>query len=486
MKRHPLRNSLLLKLLGAFLLVIVIGGLVVGISTWQATRSAFSTYTNRVSRTLSETLVAPLAEYYSTNGSWMGVDGFINSTLPLTPFMMGNSGPGGGMGRGMMGQGNDRLPNQRIILADPIGLVVYDSAGLVTGQQLSTGELLNSIPITVNGQTAGALIATQGEASPLTTAAETFLQSVNRSIFLAALAASLIALLLGILLFRHFTAPVQTMKTAAAEFARGNLTRRIPVNTRDELGDLAAAFNRMADELQSAQTQRRRMIADIAHELRTPLTVVQANVEGMLDGVIPTDEKHLAILHEESLLLNRLISDLRLLSVAEAGELVLEKQPVELSGFLPSVLDKFKPAALEKHIRLKYEQAGELPSIDIDPDRVAQVLTNLVANALNYTPAKGSITLSATVSEKEVKISVCDDGPGIPSGDLPFVFERFYRVDKSRARKSGGSGLGLAIAKQLVEAHGGTIKAESPVHSGPDHPGTCISFTLPFSAQSAK
>jgi two-component system OmpR family sensor kinase len=386
----------------------------------------------------------------------------------------------------MMGQGTGKSANQRIILADAAGLVVHDSADLLTGQQLSGEQLQNGIPIMVADQPVGTLIATQGEASPLTTAAVTFLDSVNRSIFLAALAASLIAILLGILLFRHLTAPVQTMKTAAAEFARGNLTRRIPVNTRDELGDLAIAFNHMADDLQSAQTQRRRMIADIAHELRTPLTVVQANVEGMLDGVIPADEKHLAILHEESLLLNRLIADLRLLSVAEAGELVLERQPTDLSTFLPGILDKFKPAASEKNIRFVYRQDGELPEVFIDPDRIAQVVTNLVANALNYTPVKGSIILSSTAGGEEVKLSVCDDGPGIPAGDLPFVFERFYRVDKSRARKSGGSGLGLAIAKQLVEAHGGTIKAESPVRSDPDHPGTCISFTLPASSQTAK
>jgi two-component system OmpR family sensor kinase len=475
-----MRKSLLLKLLGAFLLVIVIGGLVVGVSSWQATRSAFSLYTTRISRTLSETLVTPLADYYTANGSWKGVDVFINSTLPVTPFMMGNSGPGG-MGRGMMGQGAGRFSSQRIILTDASGTVVHDSADLVTGQILSAEQLQNGIPITVANQQVGVLIATQGETSPLTTAAATFLQSVNRSIFIAALAASVIALLLGILLFRHFTAPLSTMKIAAAEFARGNLSRRIPANTKDELGDLATAFNHMADDLQSAQTQRRRMIADIAHELRTPLTVVQANLEGMLDGVIPADEKHLAILHEESLLLNRLISDLRLLSIAEAGELVLEKQPTDLSHFLPGLLDKFKPAAQEKKIKLEYHQESDLPVLLIDPDRIAQVVTNLIANALNYTPEKGEIKLSASASKNEISISVCDNGSGIPSEDLPFVFDRFYRVDKSRARKSGGSGLGLAITRQLVEAHGGRIKAESPVNLDLEHPGTCISFTLPVS-----
>ncbi len=473
-----MRNSLLFKLLGAFLLVIVIGGLIIGISTWQATRSAFSLYTNRVSQTLAETLVTPLAEYYAANGSWNGVDAFITTNLLSSMPMMGSAGQGA-MGHGM-GQGPGKsTPNQRIILADPEGLVLHDSASLLTGQLLPDDQLANGVPITVSDQLVGILIPSQGDASPLAAASSIFLTSVNRSIFIAALVASLIALLLGILLFRHFTAPLSTMKTAAAEFARGNLSRRIPANTRDELGDLATAFNHMADDLESAQTLRRRMIADIAHELRTPLTVVQANLEGMLDGVIPCDESHLAILHEESLLLNRLIADLRLLSIAEAGELVLEKQPTDLSHFLPNLLDKFKPAALDKKIQLDYHQDSELPAVLIDPDRIAQVITNLIANALNYTPQKGSIVLKAANEGTEVNISVSDTGPGIPAQDLPLVFERFYRVDRSRDRKSGGSGLGLAITRQLVEAHGGWIKAESPVTVDQEHPGTCISFTLP-------
>ncbi len=263
------------------------------------------------------------------------------------------------------------------------------------------------------------------------------------------------------------------MKTAAAEFARGNLSRRIPANTKDELGDLATAFNHMADDLESAQTQRRRMIADIAHELRTPLTVVQANLEGMLDGVIPCDESHLAILHEESLLLNRLISDLRLLSVAEAGELVLEKQSDgSLPVFYPVCWINSNRLRLRRRSSLEYHQDSELPAVLIDPDRIAQVVTNLIANALNYTPEKGSITLKATNAGYMRSIfRSAITGPGIPAEDLPLVFERFYRVDRSRDRKSGGSGLGLAITRQLVEAHGGRIKAESPVTADPGTPG---------------
>jgi len=474
-----MRNSLLVKLLGAFLLVILIGGMVIGISVWLATRSAFSLYTNRVSRTWAETLAAPLAEYFSTNGNWDGVDAFISTQLPVSASMMGNYGQGA-MGHGMMGQGAGRASSQRIILTDSVGMVVYDSLNLLTGQLLPTVQLLSGVPISVANQQAGTLIVSQGAASPLTAAAETFLASVNRSIVLAALAASLIAILLGILLFRYVTAPLRSMKLAAAELAQGNLTSRIPVKTKDELGDLALAFNHMADDLQSAQIQRRRMIADVAHELRTPLTVIQANLEGMIDGVVRMDRKHLAILHEETLLLNRLISDLRLLSIAESGELVLDRQNVDLSSFLPKILDKFQPAALEKKIRMEYQQDSSLSKVMIDPDRITQVVMNLIANSMNFTPRGGLITLTAKQTGKMVTVSICDTGSGIPPEEIQHVFDRFYRVDKSRARKTGGSGLGLAIVKQLVEAHGGKVSAVSPARSDAKYPGTCIIFTLPI------
>ncbi|MGA9398940.1 MAG: ATP-binding protein, partial [Anaerolineaceae bacterium] len=284
------------------------------------------------------------------------------------------------------------------------------------------------------------------------------------------------------ILFRQITAPLSRLKSAAAAISEGDLTQRITTDTQDELGELGQAFNRMADNLLMAETQRRQLIADVAHELRTPLAVLQANLEGMIDGMVPKDPKHLAILHNETLLLNRLISDLRLLSIAESGELVLDRQNVDLSSFLPKILEKYQPSAVEKKIKLEYQQESRLSKVRIDPDRISQVVMNLIANALNFTPKGGVIALTAKQAGKMVSISVCDTGSGIPPEELPYVFDRFYRVDKSRTRKTGGSGLGLAIVKQLVEAHGGKVSVVSPVRSDSRYPGTCISFTLAASS----
>jgi two-component system OmpR family sensor kinase/two-component system sensor histidine kinase BaeS len=225
-------------------------------------------------------------------------------------------------------------------------------------------------------------------------------------------------------------------------------------------------------------------MADIAHELRTPITVIQANLEAMLDEVLPLDVEQVAALHDETLLLSRLVGDLRLLSQAEAGVLKLERQETEIGSLIQRVMEKIKVQAQQNGINLEIEIQDNLPRIWIDAVRITQVLNNLIGNALRYTPQNGKIIVSATKSTglgDAIQISVTDTGPGIDPKALPFVFDRFYRADQSRARNSGGSGLGLAIVKQLVEAHGGNVEAISPVFSNTDKGvyGTRITVTLP-------
>jgi signal transduction histidine kinase len=224
-------------------------------------------------------------------------------------------------------------------------------------------------------------------------------------------------------------------------------------------------------------------MADIAHELRTPITVIQANLEAMLDEVLPLDAQQVAALHDETLLLNRLVADLRLLSQAEAGALKLERHETDLVALIHRVVEKIKVQAQQKDINLDIETPENPPRISIDADRITQVLNNLIGNALRYTPENGKITVSAAKSPGSagtIQISVTDTGSGIDPEALPFVFDRFYRADQSRARNSGGSGLGLAIVKQLVEAHGGKVEAISPVFSNADKQGygTRITITL--------
>jgi two-component system, OmpR family, sensor histidine kinase BaeS len=353
----------------------------------------------------------------------------------------------------------------------------------LVGQKLSSSALSTGAPILVDGEHVGTVFVTPTGFSS-STPAGLFLSSVNRSIILSVIVASGAALLLGWALFAQITAPLRRLKTAASAISQHDLSQRVVVNSHDELGDLSQAFNQMAQSLEKAEGQRRRMMADIAHELRTPLSVIQANLEGMLDGVLPLDAGQVIALHEETLLLNRLVSDLRLLSLAEAGELALERQETDLGDLLHRVVERLGGQARQKGIVLEAEISDNLPKVWIDPGRITQVLDNLISNSLRYTPKDGRITIRSGIVQNHpglVEVSVTDTGSGIEPEALPYIFDRFYRADGSRTRSSGGSGLGLAIVKQLVEAQGGGVEAFSPVFQadGDRGYGTKIQITLP-------
>ena len=380
--------------------------------------------------------------------------------------------------------------SQRLILADEQGRVIVDSEEYapnsdseLTGSHLSKDEIASGSPILVNGQLVGTLVIAPANLQSVTNPANTFLTSVNRSILISVLVAGAISLILVLLFSIQITSPIRQMQKAAGAIARGDLNQRVPVQSRDELGALAGSFNHMASSLARAEAQRQKLLADVAHELRTPLAVIQANTEGIQDGVITLDIEQIDAIHAETLLLGRLINDLRLISIAEAGELHLERQPVIPAQLLENGMERFQPQSAQKGVSLSLSVDQELPQVQVDVDRINQILNNLISNALRYTPKGGRITLSANRSDTgsgEVQISVTDTGPGIAGDDLPWVFDRFYRSDKSRARTSGGTGLGLAIVKQLVLAHGGRVWADSPVmQNDGQFMGTRITFTLP-------
>jgi len=251
----------------------------------------------------------------------------------------------------------------------------------------------------------------------------------------------------------------------------------VKINSDDEIGQVARSFNRMAESLAEADVQRRNMMADIAHELRTPLTVVQGNLEALIDGVYDLTPENVAGIHKQTVVLNRLVADLRDLALAEAGQLKLERKALPLRDVITQVSEGLEIQAHEKEVTLKVEVAANLPQVQADEQRITQVLFNLISNALRHTPAGGTITVNAELREDRVQVSVRDTGTGISPEDLPHVFERFYRADRSRARSTGGSGLGLTIAKQIVEAHGGQIWAQSWLGAG-----STFAFGLPLSA----
>jgi signal transduction histidine kinase len=283
---------------------------------------------------------------------------------------------------------------------------------------------------------------------------------------LAGIAAGSLALILGSVLFIQIIRPLRRLSTAAQGIAAGDLSQRVQLNGHDEISQVSATFNHMAETLQRFAAERRNMIGDIAHDLRTPLSIIQSNLEAMLDGVLPTTPEELTSLHQETLHLNRLITDLRTLSLAESGQLHLQKQTVEPGSLVQQVSDRMHLSAQEKNIILETDIASDLPPVQVDPERLMQVMTNLVDNAIRYNTNGSRVIVAVRPAKGRIELSVSDNGPGIPPEDIPHLFERFWRAEKSRNRATGGSGLGLAIVKQLIEAHHGEVQVESQTGSG--------------------
>ncbi len=285
----------------------------------------------------------------------------------------------------------------------------------------------------------------------------------------------LLASLFGGLAFRRLGTPFADIMSATDAIARGDLSVRLREKTPGELGNLARRFNNMVAELERAEKQRRNLTADIAHELRTPLHIIQGNLEGMLDGVYQPTPENINNSLDETRLLARLVDDLQTLSLAEAGQLPLHPTRFLLADLLTDSAAGFESRAAAQNVDLRVDVPDPSPEIKADYDRLNQVLANLLANALRHIPDKGQIALRAEAIPDGVRIIVSDTGAGIPAEDLPYIFDRFWRGDKSRARTEGSSGLGLAITKQLVLAHGGTISAES-------EPGLGTTFTIDLPA----
>jgi signal transduction histidine kinase len=269
---------------------------------------------------------------------------------------------------------------------------------------------------------------------------------------------------------QRLSIPLDELLAAADRVADGDYSAQVEEKGPPEIRSLARTFNNMVSRLHLADEKRRNLLADVTHELRTPLTVIQGNLEGMLDGIYPADETNLRSLLDETNLLSRLVEDLRTLALAESGALKLRKEPTDLAMLVRDAAAAFQPQAEAAGVALTIETADDIPWLEIDPGRIRQVLSNLLANALRYTPAAGSIHVRVGMDAGRVLLEVADTGPGIPAEDLPHVFERFYK-----STDSGGMGLGLAIAKHLVTAHGGTIAVESPPGQG-----TTIRILLPI------
>ena len=374
-------------------------------------------------------------------------------------------------------EGMARTSNARFIMADLEGNILADSLGdEASWTRINTKQskpfaafLIEGIPVL---SYAVPIVETG-----LATIEESFISSVNKSLLIAIGAAGVVALLLTLLLSQSITGPIGELTSAAREMGKGDLSQRVDVKTGGELGELADAFNAMADGLELLEQLRRNMVTDVAHELRTPLSNIRGYLEAIRDGVVEPSSETITSLYEEAMLLNRLIEDLQELALAEAGQLKLERQPIHIADILEKAVVLVEPQARKKGVRVECDVPQDLPVVDADAGRMVQVMRNLLNNAITATPPGGEICVTAREIDSIVEVSVRDNGSGIEPEHIPFIFERFYRPDKSRARKTGGAGLGLAIVKQLVEAHGGEIGIQSEVGRG-----TTVTFTSPVAA----
>lgn len=319
-----------------------------------------------------------------------------------------------------------------------------------------------------------------GAPIPMGSAEQDFLGRLRLSLILAGVGGAFVATVVGVIVAGYITRPLRQIEEAARSLARGDTSRRAPVTSGDELGELAISFNAMADSLANQERVRQQFIADVSHELRTPLTVLQGEIEALQDGVTEPSKERLASLYEETQLLTRLVDDLRTLSLADAGELKLQLQTEPVADILKRGVSAMAEVAARENVAFKLDLDPRLPAVTADPDRISQVLINLLSNAIRHTPAGGEVCVSAQLTGNVVQVHVKDSGSGIPVEALPHIFDRFYRVDPSRTRSSGGSGLGLAISRQLVQAHGGDIWVEN--NNGR---GVTVTFTLPLPTDSA-
>lgn len=304
--------------------------------------------------------------------------------------------------------------------------------------------------------------------------------SVTEALSLAVITALIAAVVASYFISRQVVNPIRTMMNLSHRIAEGEYNERLTISgdlsQLDELDQLALSFNQMADKLEKTETMRRQLIGDVAHELRTPLAAIKGYIEGLMDGVIPAEGNTYQQIHDEINRLQRLVDDLQELSRVESGAFHLKPELVSLSDLMDTIQNIFVPQFIHKGIQFQIQIEPNLPPVLIDKDRILQVLTNLVGNALQYTPSGGKVTVQISKRRSDILISVSDTGIGISPEHLPFIFNRFYRTDKSRARASGGSGIGLTIAQALVKAHHGRIWAESEGEGK----GSTFYFTLPI------
>ncbi len=450
---HSLRFRLLLSFLVVILITVGTVSFFVARSSWDQIRQ----YEENTNQVRTARAVSLISGFYASNGNWNGIQELIETLATME--------------------------QRRIIITDVNNIVIADSQNVLQGKEYHQNDdgiqLYKRSFGTPSGPQRGQpnqadLIATL-YVSPLTSTVTSLIRAINGFLLIGALLAVGLALIITFFISRRITSPIRALTNSARRLGKGDFSQRVNIKSKDEVGELAQTFNLMAGNLEHTEKLRRNMVADVAHELRTPLSNVYGYLEAIRDDVVKPDKATIASLSEEVTLLTRLVDDLQELTLADAGELKLVRQPEDISQLIAQSVTAIRTKINSKGLEISSEVQEGLPLVNIDYYRIGQVLRNLLENAYKHTASGGKIIVTARRENNMVKISVNDTGEGISAEDLPNMFERFYRVDKSRARTAGGSGLGLTIVKRLVEAHGGSVGVQSELGKG-----SSFSFTLPI------
>lgn len=518
------RSQLLLTYLPLALLPVLLVGLV----TRGAAEQGLSLLVSDDARQRSEALAPCLADYYRAGKTWAGFQALLKANTGLQIYLLSHDEParsgasgdplglvdlsqtaimfqegvlvgcfslldedeprsfvppgilrgpqdGAGNSRGgmMRALGNPLRAGETTILTDSQGVVIASTDGQGVGQALSRDALAQSAPITVDEQVVGRLVV-GAAVGQLNQRQQQLLNTLNQALLISGLMAVVLAVGLGWLMSWQVTLPLRSLKMGVARLGRGQWNGPLPVHAQDEFGELTRAFNGMANEIIHQQQLNKQMVADIAHDLRTPLATMALEVEAIEAG-FQTPAEATDSLREEITWLQRMVEDLRMLSLIDADQLKLQTEEVALPAFLGTVHDFWLTMADEQQRCLVQDVPDDLPALSLDPGRMRQVLNNLMDNAIRHTRPGDKITLRARAEDGHATVQVIDEGEGIPPEALPHIFDRFYRVDPARRRSDGGSGLGLSIARRLVEMHGGSISASSQAGRG-----TTFTIALPL------
>jgi len=439
------------RLFMTFTLVIVVTIGTVSLFASYMLTDRIQQYGEQVNHARFASIERILLRNYSFRGDWMGALPFIEQL--------------------------GALYGQRIIVTDTTGKVLADSQGEMVGKQFQSTTVSGS-PLKQRGSESpvlGTLYLLPVENDPTSTSS--LIESINMFLIAGGVLALIVAMIATLVMSRRIVKPVQELTGAAHRLERGDFSQRVQFQGKGEIAELAHAFNSMTGSLERAEQLRRSLVTDVAHELRTPLSNIRGQLEAIDDKLLKPDAQTLHSIHGEVLLLSRLINDLQDLSLAESGKLKLVLQPEDVTKLVLDTIAAVRQKVATSGIALTADLTDAIPLCNIDAQRITQVLRNLLENAVAHTPQGGSIAVTAHHVGNQVEIAVTDTGDGIPPEDLPNIFERFYRADKSRARTTGGAGLGLTISKRLIEAHGGTITATSEFGKG-----SRFSFTVPVAA----